>query len=114
MPVSPSCHSGLIDVPPSVPTVVGSGRLVPQRRPIETAAMLQRLAPHARVRWLGGAGAGPYAERSSIALRDAGVEVTGWLPNADVRTALRAATAYLHWTTWDGLPITVLEAMAQK
>lgn len=99
--------------PPSVPTVVGSGRLVHQRRPIETAAMLKTIKPHARVRWLGGAGDGPYAERSGRALEDAGVDVTGWLPNAEVRSALRDATVYLHWTSWDGLPITVLEAMAE-
>lgn len=99
--------------PPEVPTVVGSGRLVPQRRPIETAGMLQALAPNAHVRWLGGAGKGPYAERSGAILRDAGVDVTGWLPNSEVRSALRDATAYVHWTTWDGLPITVLEAMAE-
>lgn len=103
----------LVPTAPDVPTVVGSGRLVPQRRPIETADILGALSRNAHVRWLGGAGDGDYARRADAALRQAGVDVTGWLPQAQVRQALQQTTVYVHWTNWDGLPLTVLEAMAE-
>jgi glycosyltransferase involved in cell wall biosynthesis len=41
------------------------------------------------------------------------VPVSGWLPRELVLRELERATAYLHWTAWDGLPLSVLEAMAR-
>ncbi|MGO9823607.1 MAG: glycosyltransferase, partial [Solirubrobacteraceae bacterium] len=36
----------------------------------------------------------------------------GWMPRAKTLEALTDTTIYLHWTAWDGLPLSVLEAMA--
>lgn len=43
---------------------------------------------------------------------DAGVPMTGWMPRVEALRALGASTIYPHWTAWDGLPLSVLEAMA--
>jgi glycosyltransferase involved in cell wall biosynthesis len=69
--------------------------------------MLAAVADHAAVRWIGGGdGIGQDA------MRRAGVPVTGWLPRAATLTSLSESTLYLHWTAWDGLPLSILEAMA--
>jgi glycosyltransferase involved in cell wall biosynthesis len=98
--------------PPRDPKVVAIGRLVPQRRPIETAAVLKAVSDVAQVEWVGGGGEPPYAHRAAQALHAAGVRPTGWLTHQAVAERMRTASIYLHWTQWDGLPMTVLEAMA--
>lgn len=100
-------------IPPSRPKVIAVGRLVPQRRPLEVAEILNRVSDLADVSWVGGGGSGSYAGQAAKTLRSAGVELTGWLDPADVARTLESATVYLHWTSWDGLPITVLEALAK-
>jgi glycosyltransferase involved in cell wall biosynthesis len=99
---------------PPKPTVVGCGRLVPQRRPLETARILLSVSGAPRLRWVGGAGedATDYARSAEREFASSGIDVTGWMGPTDVAVALQEATAYVHWTAWDGLPLTVLEAMA--
>jgi glycosyltransferase involved in cell wall biosynthesis len=46
-------------------------------------------------------------------LTAAGVQVTGWLPHDEALREMARATAYLHWTAWDGQALSLLEAMAQ-
>jgi len=41
-----------------------------------------------------------------------GVPVSGWLDRSEVMERLADATALLHWTGWDGQPLSILEAMA--
>ena len=94
------------------PRVIAAGRTVPQRRPAAAARILAAVSDLASVGWVGGAG-GARGEAGQAALREAGVELTGWAPRDQVLEQLADATAYLHWTEWDGLPLTVLEAMAQ-
>lgn len=98
--------------PPSAPRVVGVGRLVGQRRPIEAADVLGGVSDLAEVRWVGGGGKPPYAVQARAALERRGVAVTGWLSRDDVMRELREASVYLHWAAWDGLPMSVLEAIA--
>jgi len=50
-------------------------------------------------------------EREAM-LRAVGVEVTGWLPQEQVRSRLATATAYVQTSRWEGLPLAVLQAMA--
>jgi glycosyltransferase involved in cell wall biosynthesis len=97
---------------PTGPRVIGVGRLVPQRRPIECAAILRDVADVAAVGWIGGGGTPPYSDDARRALEAVGASPSGWLAEAAVAKALRDATVYLHWTAWDGLPMTVLQAMA--
>jgi glycosyltransferase involved in cell wall biosynthesis len=92
----------------AAPTVVAMGRPSPQRRPEACARMLSAVADRAAVRWIGG-GADSPGQR---ALREAGVPVTGWLPRTATLRSLSESTVYVHWTAWDGLPLSILEAMA--
>ena len=89
-------------------TVVTAGRVGPQKDPAFFAAVAAALTAHEprpRVRWLGGGD-----ERSEAALREAGVEVTGWIPRNHVLNQLSSADVYVHTAAWEGAPITVLEA----
>jgi glycosyltransferase involved in cell wall biosynthesis len=70
--------------------------------------MLSAIADDAEVRWIGGGDDGSGLR----AMREAGVHVTGWLPRAATLRSLSESTLYLHWTAWDGLPLSILEAMA--
>ncbi len=92
--------------------MIALGRTVPQRRPAACAQILGSLAGAADVAWIGGAG-GSRGVAGAEALRSAGVPVSGWLARGRVLAELERATAYLHWTAWDGLPLSVLEAMAR-
>ncbi|MGF6978597.1 glycosyltransferase involved in cell wall biosynthesis [Paraburkholderia sp. JPY465] len=44
-------------------------------------------------------------------LEDAGVRVTGWLTRADVIQAVVQADIYLSTASWEGMPISLIEAM---
>ncbi|MGF6637586.1 glycosyltransferase involved in cell wall biosynthesis [Paraburkholderia sp. MM5496-R1] len=44
-------------------------------------------------------------------LEDAGVRVTGWLTRADVIAAVAQADIYLSTASWEGMPISLIEAM---
>src|SRR5207245_2321934 len=87
------------------------GRTVPQRQPAACARILSRLVDVASVAWVGGAG-GSRGRDGAEALTDAGIAPSGWRDRRAVLAELDTATAYLHWTAWDGLPLSVLEAMA--
>ncbi|MFL9918175.1 glycosyltransferase [Paraburkholderia fungorum] len=45
------------------------------------------------------------------ALEEAGVRVTGWLPRAEVLDAVAQADIYLSTAAWEGMPISLIEAM---
>jgi glycosyltransferase involved in cell wall biosynthesis len=93
------------------PRAIAAGRTVPQRRPEACARILASVSDVADPRWIGGGG-GFAGEPGRGALAAAGVPVTGWLPRAGMLGQMAAATAYLHWTAWDGQPLSILEAMA--
>ena len=95
------------------PSVVAMGRIVPQRRPEECARILSALGGTAAITWVGGGGPDGPDGPGIRALNEAGVEVTGWIDRDEAIARLSAATAYLHWTAWDGQPLSVLEAMAR-
>lgn len=58
--------------------------------------------------WLGG---GDAADEQF--LRDAGIEVSGWMPREQVRQALASLDIYIQPSLWEGMPVAVLEAMRQ-
>jgi len=111
--LDPGREPGREDDAAGTPSVIAMGRIVPQRRPEECARILASLDGTADVAWVGGGGPiGPDAP-GFRALRDSGVEVTGWVGRDEAMARLAGATAYLHWTAWDGQPLSVLEAMAR-
>jgi glycosyltransferase involved in cell wall biosynthesis len=97
--------------PDGPPTVVAAGRTVPQRQPRACARILSAIRDVAEPTWLGGGG-GERGVAGRQALLTAGIPPTGWLPHADVMQGLAEAHVYVHWTAWDGLPLSVLEALA--
>ncbi len=95
--------------PGQTPSVVAMGRVAPQRQPQQAAEILAAVGDLAPVSWLGGT----TADTPGLdALAQAGVPVTGWLTREDALERLTLATVYLHWTAWDGMPLSILEAMA--
>jgi glycosyltransferase involved in cell wall biosynthesis len=91
------------------PTVIVMGRITAQHLPEESARLLASVADIATIQWVGGGGRGdvPPSVVSNL-----GVPVTGWVERSVALDRLRAATALLHWTGWDGQPLSVLEALA--
>ena len=90
------------------PLVLAAGRICAQHRPADSARILSALRDRSDVAWVGAAPDGEDAP-----LHHAGVPITGWLPREEVLARLGYATVYLHWSAWDGLSLTVLEAMAR-
>lgn len=90
--------------------VVGCGRLSEARDPSffrEVAALLSQGADGLCVRWVGDGDAGYRG-----ALEEAGISVTGWLPRGEVLNAMARAAVYVHTASWDGFPMSILEANA--
>lgn len=89
--------------------VVIVGRISPQKAPewaVRFArAWLSKLG--SSITWIGG---GDSA--ASGALERAGVEVSGWIPRSEVWNRMAEADVYLHTAAWEGMPITILEALA--
>lgn len=94
--------------------VVSAGRLVPQKLPLAAAEILGEIGDRSRteVTWIGGGGSEPFASQARSVLEANGVDVTGWLDPENASRLLAESDVYLHWTSWDGLPLTVLEAFA--
>jgi glycosyltransferase involved in cell wall biosynthesis len=91
--------------------VLAIGRIADQRQPEACARILSAVSDEAQVQWVGG---GRVESRGALALASAGVPVSGWLDRESVMRRLAEATVYLHWTAWDGLPLSILEAMAHR
>jgi glycosyltransferase involved in cell wall biosynthesis len=91
--------------------VVAMGRVAPQRQPHQVAEILAAVRDLGPVQWIGG------ASHSSVpglyALARAGVPVSGWLVHERALERLAQAAVYVHWTAWDGMPLSILEAMAR-
>lgn len=95
------------------PRVIAAGRLIEQRRPLACARILSQVSEVADIAWIGGGGPeGPLKREATAALSAAGAGPSGWLPREQVLSELRRSAAYLHWTSWDGQALSLLEAMA--
>jgi glycosyltransferase involved in cell wall biosynthesis len=84
------------------------GRVVAQKDPrffAETARLAGRFGLRLSFRWLGDGDPALVRE-----LTDAGVEVTGWLTADDVMRRMAASDVYLHCASYEGFPISVLDA----
>lgn len=108
-PVDPSYFS-VRRQEPQRPVVVSVGRVCEQKGPeifAELSVRMRLESENARFVWVG---AGD-PQREAM-LRAVGVEVTGWLPQEAVRACLAGASVYAQTSRWEGLPLSVLQAMA--
>jgi glycosyltransferase involved in cell wall biosynthesis len=88
--------------------VMTLGRVAPQKGPeffARAARASRAIWPDTRWIWIGGGE--PALER---ALREAGVQVTGWMRRSDGLRLLATADAYVHTAAWEAAPLTILEA----
>ena len=118
---SPECGDrrtarGLLGLPPGVPVVAGVGRLNPQKNFsffIEIAERVLRAVPGAHFVL---AGEGPEEQALRRQVREAGLQdrftFTGYV--ADTRQVYLAADVLLMPSLFEGLPMTLLEAMAMQ
>ena len=96
--------------PADVPTVVTIGRLSRQKAPENFAAVARAVrqhTPETRFVWVGDGDAG-----YRTLLEEAGCEVTGWCSREGVAQHLARAHVYLQTSRWEGLPISVIQALA--
>lgn len=96
--------------PADIVNIMLVGRVSPQKDPqflLDTISSLKAYPEHNNIKlhWLGGGD--PEMER---ALREAGVDVSGMIPHAELMAKLKGADLYLHTAAWEGMPLTILEA----
>jgi len=84
------------------------GRIEPQKNPHLVADLARRTPDDWEWIWVGDG-----AERA-IVERDARVKITGWLARPEVLAMVRSSDVLLQATRWEGMPFSVLEAMALK
>lgn len=87
------------------------GRLAPQKDPamlIDLVRELSSAATSCEAVWIGG-GDDDWTRR----LREAGVRVTGWLPAESVTAELDELSVYVHTASYEGFPLSVLDAAAR-
>lgn len=90
--------------------VVMVGRLARQKDPKFYADLFRSLQDHGQAlkfTWIGD-GESHYHKM----LTDAGVEVTGWLNDKDLAARLSKASLYFHSASYEGFPLSVLDAAA--
>lgn len=92
-------------------TVAMAGRFASAKDPAFYAAVartVRRTRPDIEFTWVGG-GDDPNV---SELLAEAGVQVSGWLPQTGCWERIAAADLYLHSSKVEGFPLTVLDAAA--
>jgi glycosyltransferase involved in cell wall biosynthesis len=90
------------------PVVGMCGRISPQKAPQFFAEVARLLQAECEFRWIGG---GDYAD-GEAALHSAGVHVLGWRTREQVLADLQGLDFYIQTSAWEGMPISVMEAMA--
>ena len=102
--------NGLRQVDRDSTLVITTGRITAQKDPkffIEVAGLVRERSPQAKFIWVGDGD--PEAKRG---LEGAGVNVTGWLEPDEVSSLLQRSGVYLHTASFEGFPISILEAAA--
>lgn len=85
-------------------TVVTTGRIAPQKNPQLFNAIAQRM-PEVAFLWVGD---GP--QRSELTASN--ITITGYVPRLDAIAHVTKSTLYLQTSLWEGMPVSILEAMA--
>lgn len=93
-------------------SLVGVGRLSAQKDPAFFAKAVKALRRDGVLRkavWVGGSTDADCSYEAT--LRDAGVEITGWVSQEEVKRHVEDADLYLHSASWEGFPLSVLDAV---
>lgn len=94
----------------NVPEIVMVGRLARQKDPLFFASLFESVTDKgivAKFTWIGD-GETVYHK----ILSDRGVEVTGWLNDIELIERLSQASLYFHSASYEGFPLSVLDAAA--
>lgn len=89
-------------------TVIMTGRIAAQKDPAfyrDVAQLLRESLPSVRMRWIGD---GSTEERAKLINAD--IDVSGWLAANEVALALASSDVYVHTATYEGFPLSVLDA----
>lgn len=94
---------------PKFRRIVTVGGIRPQKNPALFAEIATQCQHDKQIQfiWIGD-GDAPLKKT----LRDAGVEVTGWLNKSEVTAQLYDADIYLSTSSWEGMPVSIIEAMS--
>lgn len=102
--------------PEGPPVVAASGRMSFPRNPEAFVTLAKRLSDaraQARCLWIGGGELeAPVREMIRRLALEGRLEATGWLPHEEALARLKAASLFVHFSRWEGLSNSVLEAMA--
>lgn len=110
---APSINSALWHAKPTTrphARVVMIGRLARQKSPeyfVAVAAEVWKRRQDVRFVWIGD-GSPEYRQQ----LEAVGIEVTGWLGETQLVEELRQAAVYLHTASYEGFPLSILDAAA--
>lgn len=110
VPSIPRSSKALTTADLIVPEIVMVGRLARQKDPLFFASLFESLKDKGIVTkftWIGDG----EAEYHKI-LSDRGVEVTGWLDDNELVERLSQASLYFHSASYEGFPLSVLDAAA--
>ena len=88
--------------------IVLCGRITVQKNPQLASRIAAASPPEWRWTWLGD------GELRDTVLAGGRIAVAGWMPRMEVLVKLAAADVLLHTSSWEGMPIAVLEAMAMS
>lgn len=86
--------------------IVLCGRITAQKNPELACAIAETSPPDWRWTWLGG------GDLEDLVRARSRIAVTGWLPRSEALARLAAADVVVHTSSWEGMPIALLEAMA--
>lgn len=86
--------------------IVLCGRITMQKSPSLACAIADASPPAWRWTWLGG------GDLEEMVRRRGRIAVAGWLPRSEVLARMGGADVMVHTSSWEGMPIAMLEAMA--
>jgi glycosyltransferase involved in cell wall biosynthesis len=108
-----------VGAPATPPMVLTVGRLIYQKNPelfVRTAARVARVRPDVRFVMAGAGFAGPLEHRVRRVIAELGlggrIEIVPWVPKPEALRLIAACTVFVLTSRFEGMPNTVLEAMA--